>query len=215
MFELLVDGTPLDEVARELPDEQLWIAPGSGDLVGIEQALSQHIGRELILRDALDAMQTRFDVVLMDCPPSLGVLSLNALAAADSVLIPLQAEFFALQGMTQLLEVVRVVESRLNPALGVLGILPCMVDQRTNLAQEVIAEIRTHFAELVFDTRVRKNVKLAEAPSFGQSILRYAPESNGAEDYLLVAQEFRRRLGLVRSSQSASSHSVSEPAGEA
>ena len=197
-FEILVDGVSIVDAVQTLAGEGLDLVAASGDLAGIEQALSQHIGRELLLRDALDAIPSPYDVVLLDCPPSLGVLSLNALAAADSVLIPLQTEFFALQGMTQLLEVVDVVRARLNPRLEVLGILPCMVDQRTRLASEVVEELEGHFGALLLRARIRKNVKLAEAPSFGQSILRYAPDSNGSSDYLGLAEELADRIGFAK-----------------
>lgn len=197
-FDLLVEGAGVAELLRPTSEERVTLVPASEEMAGIEQALSQTIGRELLLRDALAAHEEAvnkdpslpgFDIVLIDCPPSLGVLSLNALAASDGLLIPLQTEFFALQGMTQLLEVVDLVQSRLNPRLEVLGIVPCMVDQRTNLTTEVLAEIERHFGSLLFKTRIRKNVKLAEAPSFGKSIFAYAPDSNGALDYAALAHE--------------------------
>ncbi len=202
-FEVLVDGRPLREAVRALAEPGLALVPASPDLSGIEQALSGTIGRELLLRDALEAYETEAarrgegpDLVLLDCPPSLGVLSLNALAAADQVLVPLQTEFFALQGMAQLLEVVRLVARRLNPRLTVLGILPCLVDARTNLSAEVLGELREHFGDLLLESRIRKTVKLAEAPGFGRSIFAYAPDSKGAEDYEALARELRGRLGL-------------------
>lgn len=195
-FELLVDAVSIKDAARALPEEMLALVQASTDLAGIEQALANTIGRELLLRDALDKVEGDYDIVLIDCPPSLGVLSLNALAAAQHVLIPLQTEFFALQGMAQLLEVVGVVQKRLNAGLNILGILPSMIDARTRLAGEVVEELEQHFADKLLTTRIRKNVKLAEAPSFGQSILRYAPESNGAADYLALATELAQRLEL-------------------
>ncbi|MEZ5989479.1 MAG: ParA family protein [Planctomycetota bacterium] len=197
-FALLVDRLPLGRVIRRLEEEGLWLVPADDDLSGIEMALSQTIGRELIMRDALERLRredgTTFDFVLFDCPPSLGVLSLNALAASDLVLVPLQAEFFSLQGMAQLMEVVRVVQARLNPELGVLGILPCLVDGRTRLTGEVLEELERHFGAQLLSARVRRNVKLAEAPSFGSSIFRYAPDSYGAEDYATLARELLARL---------------------
>jgi chromosome partitioning protein len=199
-FELLIDKMPLAEGIRRLDSEDLWVLPGSQDLSGIEMAMAQTIGRELTLRDALAAYDSlcdsrpEFDYVLIDCPPSLGVLSLNALVAADYILIPLQTEFFSLQGMAQLMEVVQVVQKRLNPVLNVLGVLPCMVDSRTRLASEVISELEKHFETLLLKARIRKNIKLAEAPSFGQSIHLYAPESNGAADYRFLAKEVLSRL---------------------
>ncbi|MEQ8768041.1 MAG: ParA family protein [Planctomycetota bacterium] len=130
-----------------------------------------------------------YDFVLIDCPPSLGLLSINALAASHEVLIPLQMEFFALQGMARLMEVLKLMRRRLNPELRVGGIIPCMYDGRTNLSQEVLNEVREYFGELVFKTRIRENIRLAEAPSHGRAIFDYSPSSNGAQDYLALAQE--------------------------
>lgn len=211
-FELLVDGLAITDVVHSIAGESLHLAQASEDLAGIEQALANTIGRELILRDALEAVEDRWDVVLIDCPPSLGVLSLNALAAAQSVLIPLQTEFFALQGMTQLMEVVGVVQQRLNPDLDILGILPSMIDARTRLSSEVVAELQTHFAEKLLETRIRKNVKLAEAPSFGQTIFRYAPDSNGAADYAKLAVEVAGRLGVELAAETPEGARVEAPA---
>jgi chromosome partitioning protein len=131
----------------------------------------------------------RFEFILMDCPPSLGLLSINALAAATEVLVPLQTEFFALQGLSNLMEVVTLVRRRINPTLRLRGILPCMVDARTRLSSEVIKEVQTHFAELLLGSSIRTNVRLAEAPSFGKTIFEYAPDSNGAQDYEALATE--------------------------
>jgi chromosome partitioning protein len=125
----------------------------------------------------------------MDCPPSLGLLSINALAAATEVLVPLQTEFFALQGLSNLMEVVTLVRRRINPTLRLRGILPCMVDARTRLSSEVIKEVQTHFADLLLASSIRTNVRLAEAPSFGKTIFEYAPDSNGAQDYEALAAE--------------------------
>ncbi|MFQ5505455.1 MAG: ParA family protein [Planctomycetota bacterium] len=197
IFDVLLDGVPLLRAIQEIPKERLFLVRGSEDLAGIEQALAGKIGRELLLRGALTELEKSgavFDYVLMDCPPSLGILSLNALAAAGQVLIPLQTEFFALQGMAQLFEVIDVVRRRLNSALTVLGILPCLVDQRTKLSAEVVAEISRHFGELLLLSRIRRNVKLAEAPGFGMSVLGYAPGSPGAEDYLALTVEVEDKL---------------------
>ncbi len=143
-----------------------------------------------------------YDFILMDCPPSLGLLSINALALAQEVLIPLQMEFFALQGMARLMEVLKLMRRRLNPELRVGGIIPCMYDGRTNLSQEVLNEVREYFGELVFKTRIRENIRLAEAPSHGRAIFDYSPSSNGAQDYLALAQEVLT-LQAVRYEQAA------------
>lgn len=189
---LLVDDTPLEDLVLPASAENLFIVPADTSLAGVEQVLANRIGRETILREALEAFPQAelFDYCLLDCPPSLGVLSANALVAADRVLVPVQAEYLSLQGMAKLMEVIELVQKRLTPGLEIACILACMVDQRTNLSAEVLAEIEQHFGELLAKSRIRSNVKLAEAPSFGRSIFDHAPESNGAADYAAFAAEF-------------------------
>ena len=143
-------------------------------------------------------MAERYDFILLDCPPSLGLLSLNAFTLARELLIPLQTQFFALQGMTKLLEVMRLVQARLNPSLGLGGILATQYDIRTNLSREVLEEIRKHFPGQVFATIIRSNIKLSEAPSHGRTILAYAPGSPGAEDYRNLAEEVLCGIGKKR-----------------
>ncbi len=174
---LLVDGAAFPDMILETSTPNLSVVPADTSLAGVEQVLANRIGRETILREALDDLpEGRFDVTILDCPPSLGVLSANALVAANEVLIPLQTEYFALQGMAKLIEVIDLVRRRLNPELHVRYVLPCMVDQRTRLASEVMAEIGRHFGDLLTDTFIRMNVKLAEAPSFGRTIFEHAPD---------------------------------------
>lgn len=192
MTQVLVDDVPIAQtiVATSVPG--MDVVPADTSLAGVEQVLANRIGRETILREAFEALARGGidpDFVLVDCPPSLGVLSANALVAADSVLVPVQTEYFALQGMAKLFEVVELVRRRLNPSLRVAAILPCMVDLRTNLSAEVIAEIERHFGEYMAKSFIRANVKLAEAPSFGKTIFEHAPDSNGAKDYLDFAAE--------------------------
>jgi chromosome partitioning protein len=189
---LLVDGTPLKELVQPTSVAGLWVVPADTSLNGVEQVLANRIGRETILREALEAWPEvrAYDWILIDCPPALGVLAANALVAADQVLIPVQPEYFALQGMAKLMEVIALVQKRLNRSLRTRAILPCLVDSRTRLTQEVLAEIRSHFPGLLSKTTIRTNVKLAEAPSFGKTIFEHAPESNGATDYLAFAAEF-------------------------
>jgi chromosome partitioning protein len=178
--------------------EGIGLLPANIDLSGAEIELVNAVGRETILRDALteflEVSGRRFDFLLVDCPPSLGLLSLNALTAVDEVFIPLQTEFFALQGMAKLMEVVQLVHRRLNPGLDVTGIIPCLYDQRTRLAGEVVDEIRRYFGEKVFQTVIRRNVKVAEAPSHGKTVLEYAPQSAGAKDFRKLAAEI---LGTI------------------
>jgi chromosome partitioning protein len=194
LTDLLVDGAPLREMIQETRTPGLAVVPADTSLAGVEQVLANRIGRETILREALEEIEDLgFDFVLLDCPPSLGVLSANALVAADEVLIPLQTEYFALQGMAKLMDVIELVRRRLNPGLRINCLLPCMVDQRTRLSGEVLEEIRRHFGELLARNRIRMNVKLAEAPSFGRTIFEHAPESNGAKDHEAFALEFLGR----------------------
>ena len=189
---LLVDDAPISELVVETGCENLYLVPADTSLSGVEQVLANRIGRETILKEALDGYQgpPDFDHVLMDCPPSLGVLSANALVAGHDVIVPTQAEYLAMHGMAKLMEVVLLVKRRLNPELRISFILPCMVDQRTRLSSEVIQEIRQHFGDILAKTSIRSNVKLAEAPSFGRTIFDHAPDSNGARDYLDFAEEF-------------------------
>jgi chromosome partitioning protein len=173
------------------------ILPANIDLSGAEIELVNAVGRETLLRDALNefikSSGGRYDYVLIDAPPSLGLLSLNALTAVREVFIPLQTEFFALQGMAKLIEVVQLVRRRLNPDLEVTGIIPCLFDTRTRLAAEVLEEIRRYFGAKVFKTVIRRNIKLAEAPSHGRTVLEYAPKSAGAKDYRKLASEIDDR----------------------
>lgn len=182
----------------------LRLLPANIDLSGAELELASAMGREFVLRDALvewnEAERARTgrdgaDYILFDCPPSLGLLAVNSLSAAGEVLITLQTEFLALQGMSKLVEVVGLLKKRLNPELQVTGILPCMYDSRKRLAREVLGEIRTYFKGQVLPVSIRSNVKLAEAPSYGKTIFSYAPDSSGAQDYMAVAQALIAREG--------------------
>jgi chromosome partitioning protein len=164
------------------------LIPSSIDLAGAEMELAAAIGRENVLRDALAGIQG-YDFVLVDSPPSLGLLSINALVYVSEVMIPLQCEFLALHGISLLLRTVELVKKRLNPGLEITAVIPCMYDARKGLARETVLEIENHFKEKACRTRIRTNVRLAEAPSHGRSIFDYAPDSNGAEDYLALARE--------------------------
>lgn len=199
MYEVLIDNKPLAEV-RRVADDNLWVARSDINLAAAEVELAGVVGREMILRDLLQGDDASFDFVLMDCAPSLGVLTLNALCAADEVFIPLQPHFLALHGLSKLLETTALVSKRINPKLHVTGIILCMCEANTRLAQEVERDLNEFLLgsragnspwnqAQVFQARIRRNIKLAEAPSFGQSIFRYAPSCKGAEDYLSLAME--------------------------
>lgn len=197
-YSVLVGKSSFAAALRSTRTPDLWLVPSHLELSGAELELASAFGRETLLRVALEDWEREAraqtgaapaDYVIFDCPPSLGLLSINALAAANEVLIALQTEFFALQGMSTLVDVVQLLQRRLHPSLEITGILPCLYDSRKKLAREVLAEIRNYFPGKVLRTNVRANVKLAEAPSFGLTIFEYAPESNGALDYLHVALE--------------------------
>ena len=205
LYEVLTEGLPLASVRRTVAPN-LSICGSHIDLAGAELELLGTVGREVILRDQLDADTEPFDFVLMDCPPSLSVLTLNALCAATEVLIPLQAHFLALHGLSKLLETVNLVSKRVNRELKVGGIVLCLYDAGTRHGGEVIEDLQTFFDgrrkadapwadAKVFQTRIRRNIRLAECPSFGQSIFQYAPTSRGAEDYASLAAEIQ---GLAR-----------------
>jgi chromosome partitioning protein len=192
IYDVLTSKTAFSEVVRQSGRENLDVAPSHIDLSGVEIELTSQVGRETILRDSLlDFLAGRdpYNYIIIDCPPSLGLLSLNALTTASEVFIPVQAEFFALQGMSKLLEVISLVRRRLNPTLEITGIIATRFDCRKSLAKEVIEDIRKHFGERLFSTLIRDNIRLAEAPGYGKTIIEYDPNCHGAEDYLALARE--------------------------
>lgn len=208
-YEALIQSTPLDRVRRQVADN-LWIVGSHIDLAAAEVELVSVIGREVILRDLLEAHATEYDYVIMDCPPSLGVLTLNALAAAGEIFIPLQPHYLALHGLSKLLETVSLVARRINPALRVTGVVVCMHEPGTRLATEVLDDVASFLrtseqsnepwaGARVFKTLIRRNIKLAECPSHGMTIFTYAPKSNGADDYAALALEVRAMVepGIV------------------
>ncbi|MFL5340426.1 MAG: ParA family protein [Gemmataceae bacterium] len=199
MYDVLVNSQPL-VAARSEVAENLFLVPSDINLAAAEVELAGVIGREILLREALEKDAEPFDFILMDCAPSLGVLTLNALSATQEVFIPLQPHFLALHGLGKLLETTALVSKRINPELLVTGILLCMHETGTKLAQEVAQDLKTHLERTrgakvpwanarLFETRIRRNIKLAEAPSHGQSIFGYAPTCHGAADYLALARE--------------------------
>jgi len=197
MYGVLVEGHDIHAVVQEGGLPTFFIAPSSIDLVGADLELSEIEDREHRLRGSLDTIRDEFDFVLIDCPPSLGLLTVNALTAADVVVVPLQAEYYALEGVSQLVDTVDRVRDTLNPGLEIAGIILTMFDERVNLSRQVAEEIRNFFAEKVFDTVIPRNVRLAEAPSFGKPILLYDVKSRGSEAYIQLAQEFTRKLEVV------------------
>ena len=201
VYDVLIEGRPLSEVVVPVADlAGLWCAPATLDLAGAEIELVSVVAREHRLRKALgtylaahEAEHGRLDYVLIDCPPSLGLLTLNALVCADEVLIPIQCEYYALEGLGQLLRTVGLVTEELNPGLHVSTILLTMYDARTRLAAQVADEVRTHFGERVLRTAIPRSVRVSEAPSYGQTVLTYDPGSTGALSYLEAARELARQ----------------------
>lgn len=207
LYDVLVSNRKLVDVRQQV-GENLWLAPSAIDLAAAEVELAGVVGREVILRESLTADSEPFDFTLMDCGPSLGVLTLNALAAADEVFIPLQPHFLALHGLSKLLETTALVARRVNPGLTVTGIVVCLFDGGTKLAQEVVADLKDFLDRSrgtnvpwkdarVFETKVRRNIKLAECPSFGKSIFAYAPKSSGAADYAALGDEVLGNVPVV------------------
>ncbi len=200
VYDWILGEAPFEEVARRTELAFLTLVPASRDLVGAEVELVGAELRERRLADRLWAVRDRYDFVLIDCPPSLGLLTVNALVAADGVLVPIQCEYFALEGVSELLSTVERVREALNPGLKIAGILATMWDERTNLGRQVLNDIRAFFGEQAFETVVPRNVRLGEAPSFGKPIFLYDVKSRGAEAYLAVARELMTR-GAVAAPQ--------------
>jgi len=192
IYDSLVNSTPLSQVTRE-SRPSLYLAPSSSDLVGAEIELATMEGRERRLKAELSEELQKYNFVLIDTPPSLGLLTLNALVAADSVLVPMQCEYYALEGLSSLMQTVEQVRDSINPALEIEGLLRTMFDPRNNLANEVSAQLLQHFQDKVFRTVIPRNVRLAEAPSFGKPALFHDKESRGALAYLALAGEMIRR----------------------
>lgn len=199
MYDLLVSDATVADVRRQV-DDNLWVVPAHLDLAAAELELAGEVGRELILRDKLAQDDAEFDYLIIDCPPSLGVLTLNALTAVREVFLPLQPHFLALHGLSKLLRTIELVGKRLSPGLRLTGVVFCMFEASTRLAVEVSGDVQEFFRRhaassnawsdaVMFKTRVRRNIRLAEAPSFGQSIFQYSGQSHGAEDYRALARE--------------------------
>jgi chromosome partitioning protein len=193
VYDALIDGRPLREVVLPTELRFLDVAPANADLTGAEVELVGLERRERRLQEALRPIASEYDYVLIDCPPSLGLLTLNALAAGDAVVIPLQTEYYAMEGLAQLMSTIEVVQRSLNPRLEVEGILLTMFDQRANISHQVADEVRRVFPKLVFDAVVPRNVRLAESPSFGKPVLLYDIKSKGCEAYLALGRELLKR----------------------
>ena len=195
MYDALVDGVPLDQLVVQGSAEGVDLIPAAIALAGADLELAGVTARERRLRRLVEAVSAEYDVIFIDCPPSLGLLTVNALTAADAVLIPLQCEYYALEGLTQLLATIDLVRDHLNPPLRLDGVVLTMYDARTNLSADVAGEARRHLGASVYETVIPRSVRLSEAPSHGLPITRYAPESAGGLAYAALAREFRARSG--------------------
>lgn len=189
IYDVLLNGVPLPEILLPTPLERLQLAPSQRDLAGAEVEMVEAEGRESLLKPHLEPLRQKYQYILIDCPPSLGLLTVNALAAADAVLIPIQAEYYALEGLSELLNTIDLVRGGLNPGLEIEGILLTMYDERLNLARQVAGEVRQHFPDKVYSTPIARSVRIAEAPSHGKPIILYDVNSTGAQSYLALARE--------------------------
>jgi chromosome partitioning protein len=188
-YDLLMEGASVHQVIKSTPVPGLSIIPAGIELASAEVELVSLLSREYRLKEAVSSMRSYYDYIFIDCPPSLGLLTINALTAADSILIPIQCEFFALEGVSQLTNTIHLVQRHLNKALEIEGILMTMYDNRINLAQQVVEDVRRHFGAKVYQTVIPRNVRLSEAPSHGLPISLYDAKSKGSESYAALAQE--------------------------
>ena len=193
VYDVFINEYGIDEVVQRTMLDTLWLVPSNIQLAGAEVELVTMMAREQVLKNALRPARDAYDYIFVDCPPSLGLLTLNALNAADTLLVPIQCEFYALEGLSQLMSTVRLVRKNLNPALDVEGVVLTMFDSRTNLSVQVVEEVRKFFRNKVYQTIIPRSVRLSEAPSFGLPVIRYAPKSSGAAAYTALANELLQR----------------------
>ena len=203
IYEVIVEGVPIEEAVVSSQLELFDVIPSSLDLAGAEVKLSQAQDRETVLKKLCGPLRDRYDVLLFDCPPSLGLLTVNALVAVNCAIIPVQCEYLALEGLTALAHVIDLVKQKLNPDLTIGGIVLTMTDFRVNLTKEVAQEVRQFFKELVFETTIPRNVRLAESPSFGKPICLYDPTSPGAIAYQALSVEVTEKIGLRAASETS------------
>lgn len=197
IYECMVDGTSVEEIILTSPIDFLDLIPSHIDLVGAEVEMINLPNREEKMKQVLVPLKNRYDFIIIDCSPSLGLITVNALTAADSVIIPVQCEYFALEGLGKLLNTIKIIQSRLNPDLEIEGLLLTMYDVRLRLSNQVVEEVQTHFQQMVFDTIIPRNVKLSESPSFGVPAILHDAESKGAISYLNLAKEIVEKNGVA------------------
>lgn len=193
LYQGLIGEADIDDIVYPTMLPKLMMIPANIDLIGFEIEMVSKKDREKKLKDLLEQVKEKYDYVIIDCPPALGLLTLNAFTASDSVLIPLQSEFYALEGLGQLLDTIKRVKSSFNPGLRIKGILLTMYDKRTNLAQNVVEDAKKYFKDMVFKTKIPRNVKLGEAPSYGLPVILYDKQSQGSKSYVAFAREFLKR----------------------
>ena len=201
IYECIINDVPATEIITPTASPNLDIIPAHIDLVGAEIELINLANREHMMKKAVDTIKDQYDFIIIDCSPSLGLITVNALTAADSVIVPIQCEYFALEGLGKLLNTIKIVQTRLNPELSIEGMLLTMYDQRLRLANQVADELKTHFHQLVFDTIIHRSTRLGEAPSHGESIITHDASSKGAVNYLNLAREILQKNNLTQINQ--------------
>jgi chromosome partitioning protein len=197
IYECIINGIDPSEAILKTNTPNMDLLPAHIDLVGAEIEMISMTDREFKMREVLNKVRDQYDFIIIDCSPSLGLITINSLSAADSVIVPVQCEYFALEGLGKLLNTIKIVQTRLNPNLKIEGILLTMYDARLRLSNQVVEEVKTHFEDLVFDTIIQRNTRISEAPSFGLSVIMHDATSKGAINYLNLAREIVRKNGLV------------------
>ena len=205
LYEVMINDTSIKEAIVKTEVEYLDVLPSNIDLVGAEIELINIQNRERVLRHALDRVKKEYDFIIIDCSPSLGLITTNSLTASDSVIIPVQCEYFALEGLGKLLNTIKIVQSNLNPELQIEGLLLTMYDMRLRLSNQVVEEVKMHFQQMVFDTIIQRNTRLSEAPSFGKPVIMYDAECKGTINYLNLAKELLTKNGMAKQSMFESS----------
>jgi chromosome partitioning protein len=210
LYECIIDSVHPKDVILKTDTPNLFLLPTNADLVGVELELVNLTNREFMMKKALDKIKDKYDFLIVDCCPSLGLTVINSLSAADSVIIPVQCEYFALEGMGKLLQTIKIIQTHLNTNLDIEGVLLTMYDGRLRLANQVVEEVKTHFQDMVFDSLIHRNTKLAEAPSFGKTIIMHDVAGKGANSYLNLAREILQRNGMTKISEKNRTIAVSE-----
>ena len=198
LYDCMVNNATANDVILKTEVPNLDLIPSHIDLVGAEIEMINYPNRENVMKGILDAVRDKYDFIIIDCSPSLGLITVNSLVAADSVIVPVQCEFFALEGLGKLLNTIKIVQSRLNPALQIEGILMTMYDGRLRLSNQVVSEVRRHFDEMVFDTIIHRNTRLSESPSVGKPVILYDADSKGTINYLNLAKEILQNNGMTK-----------------